>query len=55
MDRGAWQAVVHGMAKSQTGLKQFSSMQSVEDNAVSPVNFPLIFWGLIMIFICPGR
>ena len=25
MDRGAWQAVVHGVAKSQTGLKQFST------------------------------
>ena len=25
MDGGAWQAVVHGVAKSQTGLKQFST------------------------------
>ena len=24
MDRGAWQATVHGVAESQTGLKQFS-------------------------------
>ena len=55
MDRGAWQAVVHGMAKSQTRLKQFSIMKSVEDNAVSPVNSHLIFWGLNMIFIFPGR
>ena len=25
MDRGAWQARVHGVAKSQTGLKQLST------------------------------
>ena len=24
MDRGAWRAIVHGVAKSQTGLKRFS-------------------------------
>ena len=24
MDREAWQAIVHGVAKSQTGLKQLS-------------------------------
>ena len=24
MDRGAWRATVHGVAKSQTGLKQLS-------------------------------
>ena len=24
MDRGAWQAVVHGVAKSQTGLSDFT-------------------------------
>ena len=26
MDRGAWRATVHGVAKSQTGLKQLSIM-----------------------------
>ena len=26
MDRGAWWATVHGIAKSQTGLKQLSIM-----------------------------
>ena len=25
MDRGAWQATVHGVAKSQTQLKQLST------------------------------
>ena len=25
MDRGAWQATVHGVAKSRTGLKQLST------------------------------
>ena len=25
MDRGAWTATVHGVAKSQTGLKRFST------------------------------
>ena len=28
VDRGAWWAVVHGVAKSQTRLKQFSSSSS---------------------------
>ena len=27
MDRGAWRATVHGVAKSQTGLKQLSTAQ----------------------------
>ena len=27
MDRGAWQATVHGVAKSQTRLKQLSTAQ----------------------------
>ena len=25
MDRGAWQATIHGVVKSQTGLKQLST------------------------------
>ena len=28
MDRGAWQAPVHGIAKSQTGLKRLSTAQT---------------------------
>ena len=27
MDRGAWQATVHGVAKSQTQLSNFTSLQ----------------------------
>ena len=30
MDRGAWQAVVHGAAKSQTRLKQLSTGRRME-------------------------
>ena len=26
MDRGAWRAIVHGVAKSQTGLSDFTSV-----------------------------
>ena len=29
MDRGAWRATVHGVAKSQTRLKQLSKTQHV--------------------------
>ena len=29
MDRGAWQAIVHGVSKSQTRLKQRSSIHSI--------------------------
>ena len=28
MDRGAWQAIVHRVAKNQTGLKQFSTHEN---------------------------
>ena len=34
MDRGAWQAIVHGVAKSQTRLKQLSSHAHVSLMAV---------------------
>ena len=30
MDRGAWRATVHGVAKSQTRLKQLSTAHNVE-------------------------
>ena len=29
MDRGAWQAIVHGVAKSRTQLKQLSTAQHI--------------------------
>ena len=35
MDRGAWQAAVHGVTKSQARLKQLSS-----DNSGIPKSFP---------------
>ena len=34
MDRGAWQATVHGVAKSWTRLKWFSIVQSVQFSSV---------------------
>ena len=30
MDRGVWRAMVHGVAKSQTRLKRFSTVYSLE-------------------------
>ena len=30
MDRGAWQAIVHGVTKSHTRLKQLSTAQHIE-------------------------
>ena len=35
MDRGAWQAAVHGVTKSQTRLKQLS-----RDSSGMPKSFP---------------
>ena len=37
MDRGAWWATVHGVAKSRTRLSKFSSLQSyyMPDNCIS--------------------
>ena len=29
MDRGAWQATVHGVAKSQTGLSDLARMHAL--------------------------
>ena len=34
MDRGAWQATVHGFAKSQTQLKQLSTLYCTGLNSV---------------------
>ena len=34
MDGGAWQATVHGVAKSQTGLSDFTSLQNKRQQAV---------------------
>ena len=31
MDGGAWQATVHGVAKSRTQLRDFTSLQGAED------------------------
>ena len=47
MDRGAWQAIVHGVAKSQTRLKQLSLHACVCDghqgrtSAMEPLTQPL--------------
>ena len=35
MDRGAWQATVHGVAKSQTRLKQLSMHACTGDSGIS--------------------
>ena len=34
MDRGAWQATVHGVAKSQTRLSDFISLQQLSANFI---------------------
>ena len=36
MDRGAWQAIDHGVAKSQTQLKQLS-MHTAERQCIFPI------------------
>ena len=40
MDRGAWQATVHGVAKSQTQLRDFTSLYSILKTSF--INFSLL-------------
>ena len=42
MDRGAWQAAVHGVAKSQGQMRDWAHMHAQEQTSSSPV-FPMIF------------
>ena len=52
MDRGAWQAAVHGVAKSQTGLSEFhvhfsiSSIHQDSPRKNSGVNSHALFQGI---------
>ena len=39
-DTGAWQAIVHGVAKSWTGLKQLSMYQSATLTNILPLTNP---------------
>ena len=41
MDRGAWQATVHGVTKSQTQLKQLG-MARQKGSGTSQEKFPLV-------------
>ena len=53
MDRGAWWAIVHGVAKSQTPLKQYTCMQpqlSWEDKVCYPCLPNILFWFLMTWF-----
>ena len=34
MDRGAWQATVHGVAKSRTRLSEFTSLHFIHNTGV---------------------
>ena len=48
MDRGAWWAIVHGVAKSWTRLKQLSTHESVTSIIVMlSCNFMLLFFTFI--------
>ena len=42
MDRGAWQATVRGVAKSQTQLSDFSSLHLVNNCLFPEPNFALL-------------
>ena len=33
MDRGAWRAIVHGVAESQTGLRRLSSSSNISQRS----------------------
>ena len=65
MDRGAWRATVHSVAKRWTLLKRLSMQATVHKGSLfstpSPVVLPLIFilpiligvqWYFILVFIC---
>ena len=51
MDRGAWRAIVHGVAKSWTQLKRLSMQEYTEDlqkwsrgSCMLPAQFPFNIW-----------
>ena len=53
MDRGVWWAIVHGVAKSKTPLKQYTCMQpqlSWEDKVCYPCLPNILFWFLMTWF-----
>ena len=41
MDRGAWQATVHGVAKSQTQISNFTFTLT---NLNFKINYPFYYW-----------
>ena len=46
MDRGAWQAAVHGVAKSRTRLSNFTSLHFL---TTEPLKKPLLLINLLLI------
>ena len=51
MDRGAWQATVHGVTKSQTRLKQFSTHTHI---LVQILNTPILDGGISLLTYVPS-
>ena len=51
MDREAWHAVIHGVAKSQTWLKWLSSSSSIEI-IMWFLSFNLLIWYITFIDLC---
>ena len=51
MDRGAWRATVHGVAKSQTRLSNFTSVPQVGHGFSSKEQ---VSFNFSIIYICPN-
>jgi len=55
MDRGAWWATVHSMAKSQTWLKKLSKLMKWVQNSIKPF-LPLLLLSLwFFFFFCENK
>ena len=55
MDKGAWWATVHGVAKSRTRLKRLSMHTYISTDFISKHNHSHRYWGLQLEYIFQGN
>ena len=55
MDKGAWWATVHGVAKSRTWLKRLSMHTYISTDFISKHNHSHRYWGLQLEYIFQGN
>ena len=52
MDREAWRAAIHGVAKSQTQLSDWTELKWTEHWILHRSKFPVSYWGYYWFFPC---